>query len=120
MNELFPESEPKFDANDNKEYEVEAIKDSAVYARKAKRQLPGLYYLVSWKEYPEEENTWELSFAVMHLRKMISTFHKNHPKKPTATSLPLNSAPPMAKSSGKQPIKPSTKRKQLYSIGLMK
>ena len=32
MNELFPEPEPKFDAGNNKKYEVEAIIDSAVYA----------------------------------------------------------------------------------------
>ena len=47
MNELFPEPEPEFDAGDNKKYKVEAIEDSAVYAKKAERHLPGLYYLVS-------------------------------------------------------------------------
>ena len=47
MNELFPEPEPEFDSGNNKKYEVKAIKDSAVYAKEAKRQLPGLYYLVS-------------------------------------------------------------------------
>ena len=45
MNELEPE--PELDAGDDKEYEVEAIKDSAVYAKEAERHLPGLYYLVS-------------------------------------------------------------------------
>ena len=52
INELFPEPEPEFDADDNKEYKVEAIIDSAVYAKETKRYLPGLYYLVSWKSYP--------------------------------------------------------------------
>ncbi len=42
---------------DGEEYEVEAICDSAVYARESEGHLPGLYYLVSWKGYPEEENT---------------------------------------------------------------
>ena len=38
---------PEFElGNDNKEYKVEAIRDSAVYAKKADRHLPGLYYLV--------------------------------------------------------------------------
>ena len=46
MNDLFPEPEPKFDAGDDKEYEVEEIKDSAVYAKETKGYLPGLYYLV--------------------------------------------------------------------------
>ena len=116
MNELFPEPKPKFDAGDNKEYEVEAIKDSAIYAKEAERYLPGLYYLVFWKGYPEEESTWEPSSAVMHLRKMIFAFHKNHPEKPTATSPPLNSAPPMAKPL----VKPFAKRKRGRLIGSTK
>ena len=47
----------KFEAGDNKEYEVNDIWDSAVYAKKSAEQLPVLYYLISWKGYPEEENT---------------------------------------------------------------
>ena len=52
--------------NDNSgEYEVVAIRDSAVYAQKSELgQLPGLYYLVFWKSYLEEENTWEPYLAV--------------------------------------------------------
>ena len=120
MNELFSEPEPEFDAGDNKEYKVEAIIDSAIYAKEAERHLLGLYYLVSWKGYPEEESTWKPSFAVMHLRKMISTFHKDHPEKSTATSPLLDSTPPMAKPSIKPPVKPSTKQKQGRPIGSTK
>ena len=112
INELFPEPEPEFDAGDNKEYKVEAIIDSAVYANKAEGHLPGLYYLVSWKGYPEDKSTWEPFFTVMHLRKMISTFHKDYPEKPTATSSPLDSVSPMDKPSIKPPVKPSAKQKQ--------
>ena len=37
---------------DSKEYEVEAIWNSAVYANKSKSgYLLGLYYLVAWKSY---------------------------------------------------------------------
>ena len=51
--------------NDSGEYKVEAIWDSAVYARESESgQLPGLYYQVSWKGYPEEENTWEPASTV--------------------------------------------------------
>ena len=51
-------SVPEFELGDNKEYEMEAIRDSAVYARESESgHLPGLYFLVSWKRYPEEENT---------------------------------------------------------------
>ncbi len=81
------------------EYKVEAIRDSAVYAKESDsgHYLPGLYYLVSWKGYPEEKNTWEPASVVLHLRKLISTFHRDHPDKPTATSPPIDSASPMAR-----------------------
>ena len=49
--------QPKFKAGDNKEYEVDSIWNSAIYAKKSTTgQLPGLYYLVLWKGYPEKEN----------------------------------------------------------------
>ena len=57
-------TELDFEAGDSEEYEVEAIRDSAVYARESEGHLPGLYYLVAWKGYPEEENTWEPVSAV--------------------------------------------------------
>ena len=91
-------SVPKFEPGDNdKKYKVEAIRDSAVYAKDTDSHLPGLYSLIAWKGYPKEENTWKLSLAVMHLWNIISTFHKHHPEKPTAISSLLDSAPPMAK-----------------------
>ena len=119
INKLFPESEPEFDAGNNKEYKIKAIIESAVYAKEAKRHLSGLYYLISRKGYPEKKSTWEPSSAVMHLWKMIFMFHKDHPKKPITTSLPLNSAPPIAKPLVK-PVKPSAKQKQNRSTGSMK
>ena len=98
-------SVPEFEPGDNKEYKVEAIRDSTVYAKEADGYLLGLYYLVAWKGYPEEESTWEPSSAVMYLRKMVSTFHKDLPEKPTATSAPLDSASPMAKLTMQLPTK---------------
>ena len=112
MNKLFPEPEPKFDAGDNKKYKVEAIIDSVIYAKKREGHLLSVYYLVFWKSYPEKESTWEPFSTVMHFWKMISTFYKDHPKKPTATFFPLDSAPPIAKSSVKSPVKLSAKQKQ--------
>ena len=48
----------EFKAGNSKEYEVETIWDSAVYARNPESgQLPGLYYLIAWKGYSKEENT---------------------------------------------------------------
>ena len=82
--------------NDSGEYKVEAIRDSAVYAKKSESShLPGLYYLVSWKDYPKKENTWEPYSAVQNLQKLISSFHKNHPNKPTTTSETINTASPI-------------------------
>lgn len=43
MNEFVLE----FEASNDKKYEVEAIQDSAVYAKEADRYLLGLYYLVA-------------------------------------------------------------------------
>ena len=54
-----------FSDKDSKEFKVKAIWDSAVYANKLESgHLPGLYYLVAWKGYPKEENTWELLLAI--------------------------------------------------------
>ena len=74
------------DNNDSRKYKVEAICDSVVYTRESVNPLPGLYYLVSWKGYPEEENIWEPSLAIQHLKKLISLFHKDHLNKPTVIS----------------------------------
>ena len=85
-------------AGNSKEYKVEAIWDSAIYASKSESgQLPGLYYLVAGKGYSEEENTWKPSSTVQHLKKLINSFYKNHLEKPTATSPPIDLAPPMAR-----------------------
>ena len=91
-------TELDFEVGDSEEYKIEAIRDSAVYVIESESgHLPELYYLVAWKDYLEEKNTWEPVSAVQHLRKQISSFHKDHSEKPTATSPPVNSAPPMAK-----------------------
>ena len=50
-------SVPEFEPGNNKKYEMEAIQNSTIYAKKADKYLPRLYYLVAWKSYPEEENT---------------------------------------------------------------
>ncbi len=52
-----PENDLEFEAGCNKKYEVEAIIDSKVYDQQAHNQIPGLDYLISWKGYPEKENT---------------------------------------------------------------
>ena len=47
----------EFDASNSEEYEMEAIRDSAVYAKELEGYLPCFYYLVAWKSYPKKENT---------------------------------------------------------------
>ena len=85
-------------ANNSEEYEMEAIWDSTVYAKKSESDhLPGLYYLVSWKGYPKEENTWEPVLAIRHLKKLINSFYKNYLNKPSTTFKAIDNTPPMAK-----------------------
>ena len=106
-------SQMEIDEGDSQKYEVEAICDSAVYTRESEGHLPGLYYLVSWKGYPEEENTWEPASAIQHLRRLVTIFYRDHPDKPTATSPPIDSAPSMARPTVKPRAgAPSTKRKR--------
>ena len=91
-------TELEFEAGNGKKYKVETIWDSAVYANESESgQLLSLYYLVALKRYPEEKNTWEPSSAVQHLKKLINSFRKDYPEKLTATFLPINFAPPMAR-----------------------
>ena len=104
----------ELDAGDeNGKYEVEAICDSKVYARESESgHLPDLYYLISWKRYSEEENTWEPASVVQHLRKLISFFYKDHPNKPTATFLAIDTKPPMARPIVKPTEPPKWKQRQ--------
>ena len=61
-------TELDFDDGDDEEYEVDVIPDSAVYAKESEPgHLPGLYYWVSWKGYPKEENIWEPALALQQL-----------------------------------------------------
>ena len=57
----------EFKASNDKKYKDDGIWDSAVYAKESAGQLPGLYYLVLWKGYLEEENTCEPTLAIQQL-----------------------------------------------------
>ncbi len=103
----------ELDESNSEEYKVEAICNSKVYAKESDSgQLPGLYYLVSWEGYPEEENTWEFALAVLYFCKLISTFHRDHPEKLTATSPPIKSSPPMINPTVKPRAETSSKQKR--------
>ena len=45
----------ELEAGNSKEYKIEAIWDSAVYAKKVKGNLPSPYYLVAWNGYPKKK-----------------------------------------------------------------
>ncbi len=94
-----PEKELEFVAGGNKEYEIKIIIDSTVCGQQANDidQMSGLYYLVLYKGYLEKKNTWEPSSTVIHLRKLISTFHKEYLEKLTAISPSLDFAPSIAR-----------------------
>ena len=88
---------PEYESGNDKDYEVETIRDNVVYTKKTDGHLPGFYYLISCKGYPEEENTWEPSSTIICLRKIVNTSYRGHPEKPIITSTSLDSALPMAK-----------------------
>lgn len=51
-------SQLEFEENSNKKYKVKVICNSAIYTKKLKSSyLPGLYYLVLWKNYSEKKKT---------------------------------------------------------------
>ena len=88
----------EFEANDDEEYKVKGIRDSAVYVKASEAgQLLGLYYLVSWKNYPEEKDTWKPISAVQYLQKLLIKFHYKNLNKPIAMSHSVDIASSMAK-----------------------
>ena len=103
--------ELEFETGNSEEYKVEEIWKSAVYANRAERHLPGLYYPVAWKRYLKKEKTWKLLSAVQHLKKLINSFYKELPEKPTAIFPPIDFTLLMARPTVK-PTRPSTKRKR--------
>ena len=74
--------------------------------------LPGFYYLVAWKGYLQEENTWKPFSAIKYLRYLIRLFHKDHSEKPTATFLPINFDLTIARPTIKSTAKSTTERKR--------
>ena len=86
-------SQLEFHDNGDKEYEVEAICNSPVYAKKSESShLPDLHYLISWKSNPKKKNTWELASAIKYLWRLFNIFQKKHLEKPTITLTPIDIA----------------------------
>ena len=99
--------------NNSGKYKLEVIWDSSVYTRELESgHLPGLYYLVLWKGYLAEKNTWELASVVQYLRKLISSFHKKYLDKLTTTSFAINTTSSMARLIVRPTVKPIEPPKQ--------
>ena len=113
----------EFEAGNDKEYKVDGIWDSAVYAKELAKQLLGLYYLVLCKIYRKEKNIWEPALAIQHIWRLITTYHKNNPEKSIAIYASINMVPLMAGPSilSKPTTKPITdiliKQKQGQLVG---
>ena len=61
------------------EYEVEDILDSRLHRAK-------LEYLVTWKGYGPEENSWQPETNLAHSKNLVAKFHKQHPNSPRCIS----------------------------------
>lgn len=59
----------------SKVFEVKTILDSRLHEGK-------LQYLVKWKNYDEEDNTWEPAEGLKGAPRAVSQFHKDHPSAP--------------------------------------
>src|ERR1700743_163920 len=57
-------------------YEVEKIIDS-------RRRGKGVQYLVKWKGYSSNENSWEPSRNIDNAQELIQDFHQKYPRKPS-------------------------------------
>lgn len=77
---------------------MKAICDNESYAIQTVSQLFELYYLIFWKNYLENENTQNLTLAIIYFCKMISTFYNNYQENQIATLLFINTDLPFAKS----------------------
>lgn len=62
---------PPINIEGEDEFEVEAIMD-------CRRRGGHIQYLVKWKGYPPEDNSWEPSSNI-HAPRLIQTFHKKYP-----------------------------------------
>lgn len=72
VNALKPMPPPPIEVEGEEEYEVEAILDSRLFRRQ-------FQYLVWWKGYGTEHNSWEPSKNITHADKEVKKFHEKYP-----------------------------------------
>lgn len=66
------EPQPAIVIDEEEEYEVEEILNSRIYRNKVQ-------YLIKWKGYSMEENTWQSLADVQHAKEAIEHFHTQNP-----------------------------------------
>ena len=74
-----PPPPPLIEVEDKPEYEVEEIQDSRCWQGH-------LQYLIHWKGYPHEEDTWKPILNLTNIQRLINEFHQRHPNKPSQTN----------------------------------
>ena len=72
-----PKPLPPIVINGDDEYEVQSILKSRLFGQKKQLQ-----YFVHWKHYNVSERTWEYASNLKHASKIVTAFHKSHPKDP--------------------------------------
>jgi hypothetical protein len=66
---------PPVEIEGEKEYVVDEVRDSRL-------RQGNLEYLVKWRGYGEEENTWEPASNLVHADHAVKDFHRHHPSVP--------------------------------------
>ena len=74
-----PPPPPPIDIEGEPQYEVEEVRDS-------QRHRGHLQYLVHWKGYSQEEDTWEPMSHLSHAPEHVHEFHTKYPDKPSPTN----------------------------------
>ena len=72
-----PPEPAAIDVEGDEEYEVDTVLDSRRYGRWKKLQ-----YLIHWKGWGPEHDSWEDSTDVANAQKLVQKFHSTHPTAP--------------------------------------
>jgi aminopeptidase N len=80
VNGMLPPPPDPIQIDEVDEWEVEEILDSRISTDDDGEKL--LEYLVRWKGFGSEEDTWEPSENVVHSKRLVTRFHRLHPAAP--------------------------------------